>query len=229
MRKAAICTGVILSLSILAVEGVENSESYNTAQAFISASDDPVAGEDFELEIEGTFTGTGSVPVFAYALYEDAEWSYDAKHRVVVSSGTLLDGSTFNWGTGLEKEYTLNRTAGVYKFTFIWGDRRVFHNFYDVAVDLYVEVQDPCPPTPDDIIDYIEDQDDDCFGPIKKALINKLRAVGKQIDEGAYHGAAQKLGEDVLYKIEKWVKCPNVRAELEAMVLALITYLAALE
>jgi hypothetical protein len=55
----------------------------------------------------------------------------------------------------------------------------------------------------------------------QKALLAKMEAVSKQIKNGAYQGAINKLQNDILNKIEKWIDEPpreDLIEEVEAII-----------
>jgi hypothetical protein len=65
---------------------------------------------------------------------------------VVVDSGTLIDGDGFNFGSQYQAVYTLNKPAGIYTYTFIFGYRSTGHSWYDLAVEVSVEVGEEASP-----------------------------------------------------------------------------------
>lgn len=87
-------------------------------------------------------------------------------------------------------------------------------------------------PTVDDINDYIQNLPDNCFknNPEnrKNAFENKLNAVQNMIDNGDYQGAIDKLLNDILDKVDKWITCPGAQQDLYDMINSLIAYLQSL-
>jgi hypothetical protein len=121
-------------------------DSYDQIEAIISAPDAVPPDTDFKVFVKGEIIDGGSFDIFAYSFYEDADWYYDADHLVVVTSGTLIDTKGFNFGAEYINAYTLNKPAGTYKYTFIFGHRTSPHHTYDLAVEVNVEVGDGASP-----------------------------------------------------------------------------------
>lgn len=118
------------------------TDTYQDVEATLSAPDAAGSGQDFDLDVLGVPLA-GESEITAYELYEDADWSYDAGHRVVVTAGTQLDADGFHFGSHAAT-YTLNRPAGTYRYTYVFGDRMSGHSWYDLAVELEVRVIDDC-------------------------------------------------------------------------------------
>jgi hypothetical protein len=116
-----------------------STEIYDRLEATITTPDSVPAGTNFDVYVEGQIISGGSTDIYAYYLYEDAEWYYDTTHRVVFTSGTLVHEDRFNWGYTYSNTYVLNRPPGVYKYTYVFGFRTSMHGWYDVAVETEVE------------------------------------------------------------------------------------------
>ena len=89
---------------------------------------------------------------------------------------------------------------------------------------------DTCLDTAEDIIDYLDGMDPSDFSNPnhQKTLKNKMNAVIKQIKNGSYCSAANKLENDILKKLDgehpppDWVTDPVAQQELEDMILEMI-------
>jgi hypothetical protein len=110
------------------------TECYKDACAFITVPDNVVADEDFEVTVEGYLEGGSSWDTTSYMFLENAEWSYE-DNNMVRTPAEPLDVKGYNWGSSFLKTYTLNRPAGDYLFTFVFGSRGFGHDYYDVAVE----------------------------------------------------------------------------------------------
>lgn len=130
----------VVALGSVRVEAASSTATYRDLVATIAAPDEIEAETDFELSVAGTIVGGSAFGVFAYAVYEDASWTYDANHKVSVTAGTQIEARGFNWGSELSRAYALDRPAGTYTYTFVFGQRSSGHGWYDVAVDLEVAV-----------------------------------------------------------------------------------------
>jgi len=145
-RATWMTCGVGAALLALASSGQAKTqtETWDLVEATISAPDAAPAATDFTVDVEGTLIGGLPADIHAYALWEQAAWSYDANHRAVVSAGTLLDESAFGFGPTYNSAYTLARPAGDHRFTFIFGYRSGSHDWHDVAVEVTVFVAGDC-------------------------------------------------------------------------------------
>ncbi len=122
------------------------SESYLDLIASLSVPSSVSEGEAFEIAVQGEIVGGTTSSVGAYGVYEDAQWAYDAAHRVSIT-GASIDRSGFNWGAQFEQTYVMpGRPPGEYPFTFVYGWRSGGHGYYDVAVDASVVVTSPSAP-----------------------------------------------------------------------------------
>ncbi len=144
-RIGAIFLVLILVSIPVPVSATTGYDQYLDITATITAPDTAEANTNFTVAVTGAGVRDYSVSVFAYGFYENAIWAYDGNHKVSVTSGTLLEGSGFNWGSGYTKNHILNKPAGTYKYTFIFGQRSFGHGWYDVAVDAYVTIKAPKP------------------------------------------------------------------------------------
>ena len=115
------------------------ADSYLEVSAVISVPDAAEEDTPFEVTVSGALIA--SFGPCGYLLYENAGWAYDADHRVVFISGMRIDGSGFNWGTSYSGTYELSRPAGVYTYTFVFSERSVGHDWYDLAVEASVDVE----------------------------------------------------------------------------------------
>ncbi|HIH44309.1 MAG TPA: hypothetical protein HA257_04275 [Candidatus Methanoperedenaceae archaeon] len=136
MRKVSIpitCLLFLITFSGTASASTVTN-SYQDVTVSITAPDTVAQNTDFVISVNGYIAGGTSWDVFAYSFKEN---------------DILIDGSGFNWGNTFSKDYVFNKGAGPYKYTFIFGDRRGGHNWYDVAADIYVSVGllDSIPPT----------------------------------------------------------------------------------
>jgi len=119
------------------------TETYDELEVTITAPDTTPAFIDYDVEVYGRIIGGLSSDIFSYAVYENLDWAYDVNHMVDKFPGpdtVMIDEDGFNWGFEYNGVYTLNRAPGVYKYTFIFGDRRTGHGWYDLAVDTFVIV-----------------------------------------------------------------------------------------
>ena len=114
--------------------------SYNLATATITTPDTAAPNTEFSVSVDGTLLSADGFDGYAYQLYENAEWAYTDSHLVSISTGILVDADGFGLGPVFTQDYAFNKPAGVYKYTFIFGDRRGGHDWYDVAVDAFVTV-----------------------------------------------------------------------------------------
>jgi hypothetical protein len=185
-----------------------------------------ITGEDFELSVYGSISGSSQWKVYRYAVYENAEWEYAQYHWVQVNSyDKVIDSSGFKWGSAVGRSYTLNREPGTYKFTFVFLDYSAIHRGYGVAVDIEIKVKNRCPLI-NEINEYIQAQPDESFknenGNHKIAFNNKLLVVDEFIFDCKYATAINKLKFDIRDKVEKWVVENVVQGELLEMIDALI-------
>jgi len=161
------------------------TECYQSACAFITVPDNVVANEDFEVTVEGYLEGGSSFGTNSYLFLENSEWSYD-HNNMVRTSATPLDVNGVNWGSSFLKTYTLNRPAGYYSFTFVFGYRNFAKDWYDVAVEASITTTSTATPVAFDI------KPQSCPNPlnIKKKGILSAAIVGSddldvtQIDHG---------------------------------------------
>lgn len=131
----------ILMMSILcssAVSAETFTECFKETCVMITIPDDVRPDEDFVLKVEGYIENASAFDTTAYMLLENADWNYDTVH-MVDTSVIPLDAKGFNWGGTFGKEYTFNRPAGSYVFSFIFGPRGRQHGYYDVAVEAMVD------------------------------------------------------------------------------------------
>ena len=152
MKLSFCCKGILVALLVFGAghytAGAETvTDSYpspdGTVVATITVPDGPVSpGVDFDVTVEGVLVGGSGWSVTSYAVYEDAEWIYDANHMVELTPGTKIDGSGFHWGNTFTATYTIDKPAGTYTYTFVFGNRTLGHGYYDVAVDAKVTVAD---------------------------------------------------------------------------------------
>ena len=144
-RACSAMMAAFLCLAAVPAHAGTSTETYDRLQATISAPDSVKTNTDFSVYVDGAILGGGSFDVFAYSLYEDADWYYDSNHMVVVTSGTLIDADGFNFGCAYTNTYSLNKPAGTYKYTFIFGFRSSGHGWYDLAVEVHVIAEDDGP------------------------------------------------------------------------------------
>ncbi len=219
-------------------EAATNSEIYLDLVASITVPDTVEPETDFDLIIEGMVEGGSTWGVFAYAVYENAEWTYNSNHMVSVSSGTFIEGSGFSWGSSIAKTILRNKPEGTYTFTFVFGDRSMGHGYYDVAVDITVTVECDCgcELTTDYIDAYIQGLADAAFknngSNRKKTFSNKLSAVQSMIDSGDYQSAINKLTHDIRAKVDgegknDWITDSQAQTDLKTLIDELIACLEA--
>lgn len=144
MTSTLIAVGFVAVIGPSAAAAATVSGSYQGAAASITAPDTVVAGEPFEVSVSGVLTNPGFIRAIAYDVYENAQWSYDSQHLSVVSSGTWLDGHPLVFSGSLDRSYSLVRSPGTYRYTFVFGDRGA-HLGYDIVVETVVEVVEPGP------------------------------------------------------------------------------------
>ena len=138
---------VAAGLAVLAWAGpaaaATDTDTWLDATATITAPDGVPAGVDFLVEVEGSLA-RGPSEITAYELWRDADWSYDGRHRVLVAAGLLIEEDGFVFGD-LARNWVFNEPAGLYRYTFAFGDRGGVHDWYDVVVEVEVLVTDgPC-------------------------------------------------------------------------------------
>ena len=126
------------------------TECYQNACAIITVPDTVVANEDFEVTVEGYLEGGGSFGTTSYMFLENSEWSYD-HNNMVRTSAAPLDVEGVNWGSSFFKTYTLNRPAGDYSLTFVFGYRNFAKDWYDVAVEASITTTSSATPVAFDI------------------------------------------------------------------------------
>lgn len=139
-----ITTCLILFLYAGTALGSVTSSTWNsgiyTIEATISAPDSVQGNMDFEVSVEGSISGGSEFDVYAYSVYENAVWSYNENHMIEISSGNLVDGRGFNFGATNAGIYIFNKSPGIYNYTYVFGFRKMGHNFFDIAVDITVFV-----------------------------------------------------------------------------------------
>jgi len=126
------------------------TECYKDACAIITVPDNVVADEDFEVTVEGYLENGNSWDTNSHMFLESSEWSYD-HNNMVRTSATPFDVNGFNWGSSFLKTYTLNRPAGDYRFTFVFGYRKFAKDWYDVAVEANITTTSSATPVAFDI------------------------------------------------------------------------------
>jgi hypothetical protein len=107
--------------------------------AIITAPDHVAPGEEYEVQVEGYIENATSWDTSAYMLLENAGWQYDESHFVRYT-GKTLDIKGFNWGGNFLKKYKFSDLPETKVFTFVFGSRGSQHGYYDVAVDVTVEI-----------------------------------------------------------------------------------------
>jgi hypothetical protein len=113
--------------------------------ATVSVPDCVEPDKDFDVSVEGSSEGRkGEWSVSDYSFYENAEYDFVAYHSAHVTSGILIDEHNENesglfWGDTYSNTYTMNKPAGTYKFTFIFGARSETMSYYDAAADIYID------------------------------------------------------------------------------------------
>ena len=219
LTKRIIGLGIALAVLTVMMTGMAyaatNTETYGRVTATITAPDIVVANTDFGVDVAGDMIGGSPFDITAFRVYEDADWSYNANHLVDVISGNLIDGSGFHFGASYINTYIFNKPAGTYKYTFIYGYKSSGHDWYDVAVDVYVTVGDAggegCSNAAalemvGDLRGYINALPDDAFAKNsdqrKNALSNKLDAVSKKIESCEGDEAKNKLQHDIRAKMD---------------------------
>ena len=120
-----------------------NTGTYKLAQASLNGPKTATPNTNFTITAKGKITSTtGGTEVHSYALYENATWNYAGNsHKVTVSSGTLVAGKGFNWGSTYSGTYTFKKAAGTYKYTLVFGYRSTAHNWYDAVAEITVTVK----------------------------------------------------------------------------------------
>ena len=113
--------------------------THNGHSATITAPDRAAPGTDFDVVVVGDTDGYA----FKYSAWEDADWSYDENHVVIVASGTKISVEDW-WGitTPFTHTYTISgKPESSYTYTFVFGPWMV-HNGSpaNVAVDITVAV-----------------------------------------------------------------------------------------
>jgi hypothetical protein len=130
------CTGAALG----SVTSSSWSNGTYTIEATISAPDTARENVDFDVNVGGAISAGSAFDVYAYAVYENAVWSYNQNHMIEISSGNLVEGRGFNLGAAHAGTYTFNKPPGVYTYTYVFGFRKMGHNYFDIAVDVTVIV-----------------------------------------------------------------------------------------
>ena len=123
------------------------TEEYVDLTASIVVPATVVVGEPFSVQVNGDISGGALFGVYAYGVYQDAEWSYSANHMAVVSGGTPIAVDGFNFGSTFSASYEqIADVAGVHTYTFVFGQRSFGHGFYDIVVEAEVQVGpgEPC-------------------------------------------------------------------------------------
>jgi len=143
-RQLTLVLTIFLSLFVYAgtaIGSVTSSAWSNgtyTIEATISAPDTARENVDFDVNVGGAISAGSAFDVYAYTVYENAVWSYNENHMVEISSGNLVDGRGFNFGARHNASYTFNKPPGIYTYTYVFGLRKMGHNYFDVAVDITV-------------------------------------------------------------------------------------------
>jgi hypothetical protein len=218
-------------------------------------------GQDWGREIE--LGSDGSIYVAAAVLSSDFPVTADAYNNVsnggqdvvvmkMKSDGSSLLYSTYFGGTshdgvggmvwddagniyltGSASTTGFPITAGAYDTNQSNGDGYISKLF--IGVTSGPATNDTCIDTAEDMIDYLDGMDPSDFSNPnhQKTLKNKMNAVIKQIKNGSYCSAANKLENDILRKLDgehpppDWVTDPVAQQDLEDMVLEMIDCLRA--
>ncbi|MEJ2692049.1 MAG: hypothetical protein P8166_03070 [Candidatus Thiodiazotropha sp.] len=135
---------IVLFFHAVAAQSAESFSSWSngtyTAEATISAPNGVQPNKDFALSVTGSIVDGSGFDVYAYGVYENAVWSYNQNHMIEVATGDMIDSRGFNFGATHNSAFTLNRPPGVYTYTYVFGFRKMGHNYFDVAVDITVIV-----------------------------------------------------------------------------------------
>lgn len=133
----ATLSSLVLLSSLLHAATV--TETWDVTTATVSAPDEVAPGEAFEVTVQGQVEGGFC---FAWEVWQDAEWTYDAAHGVVITAGTLVDGTGIAWGDTYDGTFTFTAPDTDSRFLFVMGNRSSAHGWYDVAAEVTVTVQD---------------------------------------------------------------------------------------
>jgi hypothetical protein len=129
-----------LWLGVLCVALLGGGTADAASNSAITVPDAVAPDTAFDIGLLGEFVRGGGVNRFE--LWQDASWSYDALHRVVIAAGTgtLLDSDSFFFGD-LDETFTLvgGLSAGTYTFTLVFG-RSFAHSQGNVGVDIELTV-----------------------------------------------------------------------------------------
>lgn len=159
--------------------------------------------------------GTGDVPIDAkYNYWDNTEYPYVSEGHMDVNE--LYDPDDISDGDSGEVDGDNGYVDAIPAYR--------FPNGWEI-VDI------------DDVIDYLDDVDDECFkkpaDKRKMVLEKKLEVVREMIDCENYWGAIQKITHDIRPKVDgvgrdDWVLCPEVQQEMTAMLDELVGYLRGL-
>jgi len=185
-----------------------------------TASYDGTSGTDWARDLALDDQGN----VYVTGRSQGSGTDYDYGTVAYDPSGNELWVARYNGpGNGLDWGWAI--ATGPLGSVYVTGRSLGSGTGYDSATVKYSTV-----PTPDDIDDYIQNLPDECLknGNPKIAFHNKLADVQAKIDADDYQGAIDKLENDILDKVDKWVTCPDAQQDLYGMIDALIEYLEGL-
>lgn len=108
------------------------TDAWDVTTVTLTVPDAVEEGVPFDVVATGSISGGSS---YNYAIYENATWSYNTSHMVTVTSGTLLESSSLEFGSSFSGSWTRTIAADT-SYLFVMGDRSGGHGWYDVAVEV---------------------------------------------------------------------------------------------
>jgi hypothetical protein len=138
MYRFTIILAVLMmffTLSATVVTAETDELFYESLRASITVTECVDPGDDVKIDVEGDIIDGGSFDVFAYSLYENADWTYNENHFAVVASGDVIAEDGFEFGNTYAETFMLDRLPGSYKYTFIFGWRNGGGDWYDAVVE----------------------------------------------------------------------------------------------